>query len=303
MSEILRNLLNALVTIFLAITLIFIAIRAAPGDPVENILGPEATQEEIEDLRQQLSLNLPIHQQYVKYLKGLFKGELGESLYSAERVEVLILDNIAPTLIIAIFSITFSTIWGLLVGLYAGSNADTAKDRLVRVFSLLGLSFPIFSLAPLLILLFSIELNLLPVSEWGSVRHAILPILTLVIPLSTIVSRIVRTRFLEESNSLWVTVLKSKGMGQIDQNLRVIKVLMPTVLNIVAIQLSIVLAGTIITETIFDIPGIGMILFEGLQNRDYPVVQGVIIYSTIIYMAVYFFVDFLNKKLDPRISS
>jgi peptide/nickel transport system permease protein len=149
-------------------------------------------------------------------------------------------------------------------------------------------------------LFFSIKLNLLPVSEWGELKHLILPIITLVIPLSAVVMRVTRNKYLEEINSQWVLVTRSKGMGDPGILIRVLKVCLPTILNVVSIQLSVVIAGTMITETIFDIPGMGSLLFDGIQNRDYPIVQGVIVYSTVTYMIIYFLIDFINERLDPR---
>jgi len=113
--------------------------------------------------------------------------------------------------------------------------------------------------------------------------------------------RVTRNKYLEEANSQWVMVTRSKGMGDASILLRILKVCLPTILNVVAIQLSVVITGTMITETIFDIPGMGSLLFDGIQNRDYPIVQGVIVYSTITYMLIYFLIDYINEKIDPRI--
>ena len=133
--------------------------------------------------------------------------------------------------------------------------------------------------------------------------HAFLPVLTLVIPLTAVLIRVVRNKYLEEVSAPWIQVLRAKGMSDLGIQLRLVKISMPSILNVVAIQLSVVLAGTMITETIFDIPGMGMLLFDSIQNRDYPLVQGIIVYSTVIYMTVYFLVDFLNTKIDPRIEN
>jgi peptide/nickel transport system permease protein len=141
----------------------------------------------------------------------------------------------------------------------------------------------------------------LPVSEWGDLKHLILPVMALVIPLSSIVMRVTRNKYLEEANSQWVMVIRAKGLSDVSILLRVLKICLPTILNIVSIQLSAVIAGAMITETIFDIPGMGSLLFDGIQNRDYPIVQGVIIYSTITYMLIYFIIDYVNEWIDPRI--
>lgn len=298
-----KKLFNAFITLFLSLTILFILMRLAPGDPIERILGPEATDVEIQSLRDSLGLNAPLLIQYAVFIKGVAIGDLGESLYQSRPVLDLLLVHLPPTLIIALFSILFSMTIGVSVGIYAGSQKSTWKDAVVRVISLLFLAFPIFSLAPLLVLVFAIQLGVLPVSEWAGVSHAILPIMSLSLPLGAILSRVARNRYLEEFKAPWVTVLRSKGLGELSILLRVTKACLPTLFNVVAIQLSVVLAGTMITETIFDIPGMGMLLFEGIQNRDYPVVQGVIAYATLIYLLVYFFVDELNSKIDPRIKN
>lgn len=303
MSKFFRKLGYSLFTIYLAVTSLFIIIRLSPGDPVEKILGPEATHQEIIDLRSGLGLDKNIPTQYLLFLKGLTTGDMGKSLFKKDEVTNLLKKHMPPTILLALVSVFLSAFIGSSLGIWAGYKKKKSFDNIGRIVSLLALSFPIFSLAPLLVIIFSIKFNILPVSEWGTLSHAILPVMTLVIPLSAILMRVSRNKYLEEVGVPWVQVLESKGLSPIQILLRVFKVCLPTILNVVAIQLSVVLAGTMITETIFDIPGMGMLLFEGIQNRDYPVVQGVIIYSTIIYMVIYFLVDYLNERLDPRIQS
>lgn len=288
---------------FLALSAIFIVIRLAPGDPVARILGDEATLEEINRLREQMGLNLSLLHQYWQYVIGLFTGELGESFFKHLPVYDLIIVKMKPSAILAFVSIFISSFLGILLGTTSAAYKSKVADNIIRVMSLICLSFPIFSLAPILVFIFAIKYDLLPVSEWGDIQHMILPIMTLVLPLSAIIIRVMRNRYLEEITSPWVQVLEAKGMSKIGIHLRLVKISMPTILNVIAIQLSVVLAGTMITETIYDIPGMGMLLFEGIQNRDYPVVQGVIAYSTVIYMIIYFIVDYVNTKIDPRIEN
>lgn len=298
-----NKIASAGLTIVLSLSALFFLIRLTPGDPIERILGPEATQAQMDLLREQLGLNLSLFEQFAQFLKGVFVGDLGNSLYRSESVMTLLLNHVGPTLIIAMSSVGLAFIWGGVVGLKAAINRGRWMDNLLRLVSLLFLSFPIFSLAPLLVLVFSVYLDLLPVSEWGGLPHMILPIVSIALPLGAVLSRVTRNRYLEEMDAPWVVVLRAKGLSERAIELRVVKACLPTLLNVVAIQLSVVLAGTMITETIFDIPGIGLLLFEGIQNRDYPVVQGVISYSTVIYLGVYFLVDALNAKIDPRIES
>jgi peptide/nickel transport system permease protein len=303
LSKLIRKFLYALLTIFVALTAIFFVIRLSPGDPVETVLGPKATDEEIVKLKTQLGLDLSLGAQYGVYLKGILKGDMGKTIFGNKDVKDLLKERMKPTMILASISVTIAAFIGIFLGMMAGYKKNKGFDKFSRIISLFALSFPIFSLAPLLVLFFSIKLNLLPVSEWGELRHLILPIITLVIPLSAVVMRVTRNKYLEEINSQWVLVTKSKGMGDPGILVRVLKVCLPTILNVVSIQLSVVIAGTMITETIFDIPGMGSLLFDGIQNRDYPIVQGVIVYSTVTYMIIYFLIDFINERLDPRTQS
>lgn len=303
MSRFIEKILYAAFTIFVALTTIFFVIRMSPGDPVETVLGQKATQEEIMKLKTQLGLDLPMSSQYKEYLKGLTKGDMGKTIFGNKDVKELLKERMRPTILLAAVSVAISAVVGIFLGILAGYKKNEGFDKLSRVISLFALSFPIFSLAPLMVLLFSIKLNLLPVSEWGTLKHMFLPIITLVIPLSAIVMRVTRNKYLEEVHSQWVMVTRSKGLSEPSILLRVLKVCLPTILNVVSIQLSVVIAGTMITETIFDIPGMGSLLFDGIQNRDYPIVQGVIVYSTVTYMVIYFLIDFVNEKLDPRTQS
>jgi peptide/nickel transport system permease protein len=299
--KLIRQILNALLTLFLSLSLLFILIRLAPGDPIERILGPEATDTEIQNVREDLGLNKPLFVQYSGFMFGVASGKLGKSLYKDVGVMELLKSHMPPTVVIAFFAILLSTTAGVFIGIFSGFKKSQFPDKALRIVTLTLLAFPIFSLAPILVLLFSVKLGLLPVSEWGTLAHAILPILSLSLPLGAIISRVTRNRYLEERRAPWVIVLKSKGLSELAILLRVTKACLPTIFNVVAIQLSVVLAGTMITETIFDIPGMGMLLFEGIQNRDYPVVQGVIAYSTMIYLLIYFVVDGVNARIDPRI--
>lgn len=302
MERIFRKIFKLISTLFLSVSIIFFAVRLAPGDPVEKILGPQAKQEEIIKLRSSLGLDQSLLMQYTLFVKNAFQFEFGESLYKSTNVVNLIKKHFPPSLLLSITSISLSFIVGSLIGVFVAIKKGTNLDMLARVLSLLGLSFPIFALAPILVLIFAINFQVLPVSEWGEFKHVLLPTLTLIVPLSTIVMRVTRNRFLEDMHEPWVQVLQAKGLSNFQIFARVFKVTLPTILNVVAIQLSVVLGGTIITETIFDIPGMGLLLFEAIQNRDYPLIQGVVAFITILYMVVYFLIEYINETLDPRIA-
>ena len=267
LSRLLQKAIYAFFTIFVALTTIFFVIRMSPGDPVETVLGQKATQEEIQKLKTQLGLDLPMSSQYKVYLYGLTRGDLGKTIFGNKDVKELLKERMKPTILLASVSVTLAAFVGIFLGIFAGYKKNKSFDKFSRLISLFALSFPIFSLAPLMVLLFSIQFNLLPVSEWGSLKHMILPIITLVIPLSAVVMRVTRNKYLEEVHSQWVMVTRAKGLSDNAILLRILKVCLPTILNVVSIQLSVVIAGTMITETIFDIPGMGSLLFDGIQNR------------------------------------
>jgi peptide/nickel transport system permease protein len=291
----------AFFTMYLSLTAIFFVVRLSPGDPVELILGPNAKAEELIKLKTQLGLDKSLKYQYIDYFKKLSVGDLGKSLVGSKDVKSEIKSRLGATFILAFLSVCLSSFIGIFLGIIAGSYKSTAWDSVVRLISLGFLSFPIFSLAPILVLIFSIKLGLLPVSEWGEIKHIILPVITLAMPLSAVITRVTRNKFLEENKAQWVVVLKSKGLNEVQILKRIVRVCLPTILNIISIQLSVVIAGTMITETIYDIPGLGTLLFEAIGARDYPVVQAVIIYSTFSYMIIYFLVEYINELIDPRL--
>lgn len=301
MKGIAKKIGYAFFTMYLSLTAIFFVVRLSPGDPVELILGPNAKAEELIKLKTQLGLDKSLKYQYIDYFKKLSVGDLGKSLVGSKDVKSEIKSRLGATFILAFLSVCLSSFIGIFLGIIAGSYKSTAWDSVVRLISLGFLSFPIFSLAPILVLIFSIKLGLLPVSEWGEMRHIILPVITLAMPLSAVITRVTRNKFLEENKAQWVVVLKSKGLNEVQILKRIVRVCLPTILNIISIQLSVVIAGTMITETIYDIPGLGTLLFEAIGARDYPVVQAVIIYSTFSYMIIYFLVEYINELIDPRL--
>jgi peptide/nickel transport system permease protein len=215
LSKFFKKFIYALLTIFVALTAIFFVIRLSPGDPVETVLGQKATQEEIIKLKTQLGLNLPLTSQYKVFLTGLAKGDLGKTIFGAKDVKGLLKERMKPTIVLAAVSVTLSAFIGMFLGVMAGYKKNKGFDKFSRIISLFALSFPIFSLAPLLVLFFSIKLNLFPVSEWGDLKHLFLPILSLVIPLSAIIMRVTRNKYLEEAHSQWVMVVKAKGLGEV----------------------------------------------------------------------------------------
>lgn len=296
-----KTLLKSLFTAWFVVSAAFLCLRLAPGDPIERILGPQARAEQIESFRAKLNLDKSISNQYVIYLKDLIRLDWGKSLFRDRPVVEMIGEAIVPTVKLAVIAIVIAFLLASFIGIYAAKNQGKTLDHGIRLASLISLAFPIFSLGPILIILFAIEFQLLPVSELLTVKHYILPVLSLVIPLASVLSRVVRNQYLEIKNEQWTTVLKAKGLSDFKISLFIYKVCLPTVLNVVSLQLSVILAGAMITETIFDIPGLGRLLLTAIENRDYPLVQGLIIYTSLIYLVIYALTDLINSKIDPRL--
>lgn len=301
MKAIIQKLLKLLFSVWFCVTLVFFSIRLAPGDPVERILGPDAKQEQIVAYRTQLGLDRSFHAQYFSFLKSVVVGDFGKSLFSKKEVIDLVGQRIFPTTMIAFSSVIIAFFLGSVWGVSAAIANRVWKDILIRMSALLVLSIPVFSLSPLLVSLFSIKLNIFPVSGWGSFRHVVLPVMSLALPLGAVLSRVARNRYLEEKNGPWVQVLRAKGLPDLQIVKRIFRVSLSSVVTVSSIQLSIVLAGTLVTETIYDIPGVGSLLYGSIQNRDYPVIQALIVYTCSIYLFVYFLSELINEKIDPRL--
>ncbi len=276
-------------------------MRIAPGDPIEKLIGDNSNAAEIIAVKKDLGLDKPLVTQFKIYILNITHLDFGQSISKGKPVFDLVLNHIGPTFTIAFFAIVGAMLWGVSGGVLVGYYKSSWVDYSGRLITLLILSLPVFSLAPILVLFFSIKLGVLPVSEWGGFLHGVLPVLTLTLPLGAILLRVTRNKFLEENKAQWIEVLKAKGMSEFSVTWRGFVVCLPTILTVLGVQLSVVLAGTMITEMIFDIPGMGALLLEAIQNRDYPVVQGIILYSTTIYLVVYFVIDLLNVYIDPRL--
>mgnify|MGYP000520394240 CR=1 FL=1 len=289
-----------LMTLWCNATLIFFILRLIPGDPAELMLGGNAREEEVVKLRGDLLLDRPLYEQYALFMKNLVTANLGDSFIQKKPVLLLVQKAFYPTCIISFISVFMAYIIGIFLGVWAAIKKDTPIDYLLRFCSMVILTIPIFSFALLLILLFSLQLHLLPVSELSTLRHYILPVMTLAIPLGMVLMRFVRVRFLEEETMPFVQVHRAKGSEGFHLYRKILKVILSSVNNITALQLSVVLTGTLVTESIFDIPGVGRLMFDAIAARDYPVVQGVTIYMSIVYLFVFFLFDFLNGFIDPR---
>ena len=296
------RLLYTIPVLWLVVSVVFLLIHLVPGDPIQQMLGEGATASDIQALRHAYGLDVPIGQQYVNYWKGVLRGDLGRSLRLDQSVTRIIAQHYPWTLQLTIAAMIVALLISVPAGVRSARRRNRWDDRALSFVSLLGLSFPNFALGPILILFFSIQLALLPVSGAGSFAHLILPAITLGGSLAAILTRMVRTSMLEELNQDYIRTARAKGLPE---NVVVYKhalrnALIP-VLTVVGLQFGALLAGAIVTETIFSWPGIGRLTITAINSRDYYLVQGCILTIGLTYVAVNFLTDFLYSLANPRI--
>jgi peptide/nickel transport system permease protein len=277
-------------------------IHIVPGDPVEQMLGEGAAPGELAQLRHALDLDQPLLQQYGHYLKALARGDLGQSLKYQAPVRKIIFDRYPATLQLAFLALLVCAAIAIPAGILAAHRRGHAADRAVGLFTLFGLAIPNFALGPMLILVFSIELGLLPVSGRGSPLCYILPAATLGAALAAILTRMVRGAMLEELSADYVRTARAKGLSAAAVLFRhAFRNALIPVITILGLQFGTLLAGTIVTETIFSWPGIGRLTVQAISSRDYPLLQGCILVISVSYVIVNLFTDLLYSFIDPRV--
>lgn len=297
-----QRLLLVFPVMFGVVTLVFFLTHLIPGDPIDLLLGDSAFDTDREALREQLGLHLPLAEQYLQYMANLFRGDLGESLFYQQPVATLILERLPATVELMVGSMIVAMGIAIPIGVIAAVKQGSWIDQVSMFFSLLGVSMPNFWLGPMLILLFSIQLDWLPVNERGTFLHLILPSITLGTALASILSRITRSSVIETLSADYIRTARAKGISEtqivIKHALR--NALIPIV-TVIGLQVGVLLSGAIITEYIFDWPGLGSLLIEGIQTRDYPTVQGCVLLIAGSYVIVNLLTDLSYGYLDPRI--
>jgi ABC-type dipeptide/oligopeptide/nickel transport system permease component len=298
----LQRFLMTLPALWLVLTLVFLMIHIVPGDPVEQMLGEGAAPGELAQLRHSLGLDRSLLSQYGHYLWQLAHGDLGHSLKFQAPVRRIIFERYPATLQLAFLALLVCAAIAVPAGVLAAHRRGSGVDRSVGVFTLLGLAVPNFALGPLLILLFSIELGLLPVSGRAGPAFYILPAATLGAALAAILTRMVRGSMLEELSSDYVRTARAKGLSTTAVLLRhAFRNALIPIITILGLQFGTLLAGTIVTETIFSWPGIGRLTVQAISSRDYPLLQGCILVIAVSYVVVNLFTDLLYTVIDPRV--
>ncbi len=301
-TYILRRLVLTLPVIVGVSTLVFLFIHCIPGDPVQVMLGESASPADVEELRRGLGLDKPVMEQYVLFLKGLLTGNLGISLHTSQPVMRTILKRLPATLELTISAMIVAILLSIPLGVVSASKQYSAIDNGSMFFALLGISMPNFWLGPLLILLFSVNLGWLPVSGRGGLLHLILPAITLGTALTAKLTRMTRSSVLEILHEDYMTTARSKGLweGTVIFKHALRNAMIP-VITVIGIQIGALLSGALITETIFAWPGVGRLTIQAIQKRDYPLVQGCVLFISFSYVFVNLITDLAYAWVDPRI--
>ena len=300
---VIHRLLLLLPTLFGALSLVFLLVHLVPGDPVEVMLGETASGADKQELRRALGLDQPLATQYRNFLTKLATGDLGRSLFEQASVSAIIGQRLPATLELALCAMIAALALSFPLAFLAARRPGSLMDRFALLFSLLGLSLPNFWLGPLLMILFSIQLGWTPVSGRGGLAHVVLPALTLGLGMAAILTRILRASLLQVARAEFVQTARAKGLSEQSVWLKhMLRNALLSVVTIMSLQFGALLAGSLITETVFSWPGIGRLTVQAIQTRDYPLVQGCVLVIAVAYVLVNFFTDILYKLVDPRVS-
>ena len=298
----LRRLLLTIPVLLGVATLVFSLIHLVPGDPVQTMLGESAAPQDVARVRAQLGLDRPLYVQYWTFLKGVGRGDLGVSLRTNEPVARAIAVRMPATIELAIAAMCLAVVVAIPLGIIAAVGAGTMVDYAATTLALTGISIPNFWLGPLLAIVFAITLGWLPVSGSGTFAHMVLPAITLGAPLGAVLARMTRASVLEELRELYVLAARARGVSRTRAVLRhAFRNSLIPIVTVLGLQMGAVLTGAVITETIFAWPGVGRLLIQSINFRDYPLVQGCILLIAVTYVAMNLLTDLVYGLLDPRI--
>jgi peptide/nickel transport system permease protein len=305
-----KRLWSLVPVMFIVATLVFFLVHLTPGDPASVILGPDAPQEAVAELRARLGLEKPLPVQFVRWFGQVLQGDLGESIFLRRPVTQAIVERLEPTLLLAGLATLFAVIIGIPTGVLAAVHRNTWLDRLFMSVAVFGVSMPNFWLALNLIFLFALALALLPVSGYVplrddplmTLRFMLLPAFSLGFPQSALIARMTRGSMLDVLSQDYVKTARAKGLSErLVIYKHALKNTMITVITVIGIVVAITLSGSVVIETIFGLPGVGRLIINSVLRRDYPVIQGTVLFIAASYVLVNLIIDVLYVYLDPRI--
>lgn len=311
LKTILKRIVQCIPTLFIVVTFTFILTRAIPGNPARTLLGPQASAEEIAAMEVKLGLDQPKWMQYLDYMGDVLHGDFGTSYMYNQPVLDLILQRIPGTLQITLTALIIAIIIGVAIGMFSALHQYSAFDYIFMILALVGVSMPIFWLGMMLVNLFSVQLGWLPplgrgsldVGLWDFVSHMILPCACLTtIPMATF-ARITRSSMLEVIHSDSIKALRARGISEKSIIFKhALKNALPPIVTVIGLQLASCFTGAILTESIFSWPGLGTMIVNAINNRDYMLIQGMVLFFALIFVAINLIVDIVYMLINPRVS-
>ncbi|AJY76210.1 nickel ABC transporter permease [Paenibacillus beijingensis] len=299
---IVKRLLQMIPTLIGVSVICFLIMHSIPGDPARLIAGIDATEEEVEMVRDRLGLDRPLPEQYGSYVWNLLHGDFGISMRSDRPVLEEILSRFPATITLTVFSILIMVVVGLFAGIFSATKPNSLRDNATMLFSLFGLSIPVFWLGIMLILLFSYYLPWLPSGGSGGLQNYILPSIALGVSSSAVLARLTRSSILEVIHQDYIRTARAKGVKErlviYKHTLR--NALIP-VITIVGLEFGHLLGGAVLTETVFSLNGIGRYIIQSIQYRDYPAIQGSILFVAAIFVMLNLIIDLCYSAVDPRV--
>jgi peptide/nickel transport system permease protein len=305
-----RRLLATLPVLAVVSVLVFMMLRLTPGDPAAVIAGPAANSQDILDIREKLGLDKPIATQFVKWVGGMLGGDFGESFFYKKQVAELISDRIEPTLSLAVLTIVLATLIAVPLGTLAAWRQNSWIDRVVMGFSVMGFSVPVFVIGYLMIALFSMHLGWFPVQGYqrlsegvgGWLHRLVLPAFTLAFIYVALLARMTRTSVLEVLNEDYIRTARAKGLPNRKVLLfHALRNAAVPIVTVIGIGIALLIGGVVVTESVYNIPGLGRLTVDAVLARDYPTVQAVIMLFSVAYVLINLAIDLLYTVLDPRI--
>ncbi|KQL33961.1 peptide ABC transporter permease [Bacillus sp. FJAT-25509] len=299
---ILNRIISAIIVIFGISILSFFLIHLIPGDPVKIMLGLNASPEQVAKLTHHLGLDKPLLVQYLQYINNVFHGDFGTSLKTGRPVLTEILDRFPETIKLAASGMIFAVIIGIALGVLAAKYKDTIIDTFCTGLATLGVSIPSFWLGILLILVFSVKLSWFPIADGTGFRSLILPAITLGVVMSTMISRLTRNGMVEVLSNDFIRTARSKGLEERHILFRHAfrNVLIP-IITVIGLQIAALLGGTVIIEQVFNWPGLGTLSIGAIMSRDFPMIQGTVLFMGAVYVSVNILVDIVYSLIDPRV--
>lgn len=308
LNYIIKRILQMIPVLLVITAVVFMLIHLIPGDPARNMLGDRATFAAVEALREKLGLNRPLLVQYGIFMRSLAHFDLGESIKYHVPVMTLLQKRLSLTLALTLVSCIFSALFSLPLGYIAAANKDKLPDQIIRGSALIALSVPTFWIALLLLIALALRVRIFPIGGWGvtplqHIRGLILPAFTLSLSTTALIMRNARNSIVDTARSDFVDFARSKGIPNNTVRVRhIIRNGLVSSVTLLAMRIAAMIGGSAITETVFNLPGIGQLMVEAIFGRDYPVVQGTLLVTAFLIMLVNLITDILYSALDPRVT-